>query len=337
MKKILTSSVVAVAVLFGGVSLSAKDMTPKDMVKNSVKKEMKMQNKKFDETSNAIIMALHKTFKAVSALQFGKDKEALKLLKDADKDFSAILKKNPDLKLIPVENRVELFAYAGKVQDIKKALSSAITLIKHHKTQSARDILIPLKDELDITTLYLPMQTYPAVIKTAIVELEKGHKEVAFGTLTDGMDTMIGEKVVVPLSFLMSQDLIAEASKLDKSKKDEALKLLKMASDELEKSVLLGYADENTKAYKDLQNAIKNIEKEIKGKNKVEKLYEDLKKDFKSFIDKFRNDKESVKKPMGNKAEAEVRAYEKKQMQKAIKEADQFKKEAINDLKKTDK
>jgi len=40
---------------------------------------------------------------------------------------------------------------------------------------------------------------------------------------------------------------------------------------------------------------------------------------------------------MKNKAEAEVRAYEKEQMQKAIKEADEFKKEAIEDVKKTDK
>jgi len=337
MKKILTSSVVAVAVLFGSISLDAKEMTSKDMVQNSVKKEMKLQNSKFDKSSNAIVVALHKTFKALSSLQFGKDKEALKLLKEADKDFENILKKDPNLKLIPVENQVELFAFAGSSKDIKIALDSAVSLIKHHKTQSARDILIPLKDEMDITTMYIPMQTYPAVIKKSISELEKGDKKMAFATLVDGMNTIVGEKVVIPLSFLMSQDLIVEASQLDKNKKDEALKLLKMASDELDKSVLLGYADENTKAYKSLQSAIKNLEKEIKGKNKVEKLYENLKNDFKSFIDKVRGKKESVNKLMNSKAEAEVRAYEKKQMQKAIKESDEFKKEAVSDLKKTDK
>jgi len=258
MKKILTTSVVAVAVLFGGVSLSAKDISHKDMEQKSIKKEMKLQSGKFDKTSNQIVMTLHKTFKALSALEYGKDKEAIKLLKEADKEFSEILKKNPDLKLIPVENQVELFAYAGGVKDIKVALDSAVKLIRHHKTQSARDILIPLKDEMDITTLYLPMQTYPAVIKTAILQLEKGHKEAAFTTLVDGMDTIVGEKVVIPLSFLMSQDLIVAASKLDKSKKDEALKLLKMASDELEKSVLLGYADEK---YKSLSRVTKSYKK----------------------------------------------------------------------------
>jgi len=281
MKKILTSSVVAVAVLFGGVTLSAKEISHKEMVQNSVKKEMKLQRDKFDKNSDKIVMTLHKTFKALSALQFGKDKEALKLLKEADKEFSEILKKNPDLKLIPVENRVELFAFAGSVKDIKVALDSAVKLIKHHKTQSARDILIPLKDEMDITTLYLPMQTYPDVIKSAIKKLEKGEKQAAFATLVEGMDTIVGEQVAIPLSFLMAQDLIQTASQLDKNKKDEALKLLSMASNELEKSVLLGYADENTDAYKALQSAIKNIEKEIKGKNKVEKLYEELKNSLK--------------------------------------------------------
>ncbi len=335
MKTTLVNSAVAVAVLFGSMSLSAKEMTHDQMIQKSVKTEMQKQNKRFSKEDGEVMIALHQTFKALTAIGQNKDKEALKLLKEADKEFTKVLKKNPDLKLVPVENRVELFAFSGNVDVIKTAVESAEKLLKHHRTQSARDILLPLKDEMDITTLFIPMQTYPAVIKTAIVELEKGHKEIAVGTLVDGMSTLVGEQVVIPLSFLMSQDLIVKASQLDKTKKDEALKLLGMASDELKKSVYLGYADETTPAYKELQKSITNLEKEIKGKNKVEKLYENLKKEFKTFIDKFRNDKQNMKKPMGNKAEAEVEKYQQEQMKKALKEATQFKSEVSKDLKKT--
>ena len=339
MKRVIKNSVVAVAVLVGGVNLWAKDIKPlklthKQMVQQSIKNEAQKQNKVFDKTAKEISSAMSNTFKALTALKYGKDKEAINLLKQSDKIFDKVLKKNPKLKLIPIENRVEVFEFDGKVKDIKLALKSAMTLIKHHKTQDARDILIPLKDEMDITTMYVPMDLYPSFIKTAIKQLEQKDEQGAISTIVDGFNTLVGEKVVIPTSLLMAQDLIQDASKLDKSKKDEATKLLNLANSELKKAILLGYVDENSKVYKNIHNSIENIKKEIKGQNKVEKLYNNLKNDFKSFIDKFREDREKVSQKEQKSAEAKVQSYEKKQMQKAIKEAGKFKQEAEKELSK---
>ena len=339
MKRVISSSVVAVAVLMGSMNLSAKDtqlkLTHKQMVQKSIKGEAIKQNKVFDKTSKEISSALSNTFKALTALKYGKDKEAVKLLKQSDKKFDEILKKNPNLKLIPVENRVEVFAFEGDVKDIKIALNSAVTLLKHHKTQLARDILVPLKDEMDITTMYLPMDAYPAFIKTAIKQLEQKDTKGAIVTLIDGFNTLVGQKVVIPTSLLMAQDLIEDASKLDKNKKDEATKLLTLANNELKKAVYLGYVDENSKVYKNLEKSIANIKKEIKGKNEVEKLYDKLKDSFTTFMKKFRNDKEKVSSKAHQSAEEQVQSYEKKQMQLAIKKASEFKKEVQEDLKDT--
>ncbi len=341
MKRVISSSVVAVAVLMSSINLSAKDtqlkLTHKQMVQKSIKGEAERQNKIFDKTSKEISVALGDTFKALTALKYGKNKEAIKLLKQSDKKFDEVLKQNPKLKLIPVENRVEVFAFDGSAKDIKLALNSAITLLKHHKTQSARDILIPLKDEMDITTMYLPMDAYPAFIKTSIKQLEEKDTKGAMATLIDGFNTLVGQKVVVPTSLIMAQDLIGSASKLDKKKKDEATKLLNLADNELKKAVYLGYVDGDSKVYKNLEKSISNVEKEIKGKNKVEKLYDDLKNSFGSFMKKFRSEKEKVSNKSHQSAEQQVESYEKKQMQKAIKEAGRFKNEVKKDLKNTEK
>jgi hypothetical protein len=59
----------------------------------------------------------------------------------------------------------------------------------------------------------------------------------------------------------------------------------------LQKAELLGYTTKHSAEYKALSNSIKEIEKEIKGKNMVEKLYDNLKKDFTSLIKKTKDDK----------------------------------------------
>ncbi len=65
------------------------------------------------------------------------------------------------------------------------------------------------------------------------------------------------------------------------------------ANIELDKAVLLGYASKHSSEYKSLKSKILAIQKEIKGKNKVEKLYRDIKKDFKSLVHKTRGERKS--------------------------------------------
>ena len=106
----------------------------------------------------------------------------------------------------------------------------------------------------------------------------------AFSTLVTALHEVVVQFVVIPLPLITAQSLVIEASKLDKKEKTEALKLLDAAQDELEKAVLLGYTKKHAPEYATLKKEIKNIQKEIKGKNIVEKLYEKIKKDFASLL-----------------------------------------------------
>jgi len=128
----------------------------------------------------------------------------------------------------------------------------------------------------------------------AIEALDKGDTKGAMAILADGFNTLISTQVTIPLSLLASEDLVLEASSLDKSKKEEITKLLDGAKELLEKAKLLGYTNKHDKEYKALNNAIEDIRKEIKGKNAVEKLYDKVKNEFKSLVGKTKSDKVKI-------------------------------------------
>jgi len=140
-------------------------------------------------------------------------------------------------------------------------------------------------------------------------------------------------KTVIPTPLLVTQDLINEVMKLDKSKKEDAIKLLEAAKESLNRAELLGYTKLFPKEYKALNTSIDAIEKEIKGKNEVEKLYSNLKNDIINLISKIRASK--VKVPNHIQAEKKVNSYEKQEQEKALKEASIFKKEAAKDENQT--
>jgi hypothetical protein len=187
-----------------------------------------------------------------------------------------------------------------------------------------------LKDELDINIISLPMQVYPASTKTALEALNKGDKKAALSALAVGFSTLVHTKIVIPTPLLIAQDMIKDAANLDKSKKQEAHKLLDAAKEQLKRAYLLGYTSKHTKAYKELNAQIDAISKEIDGKNMVEKLYEKLKESFKSLIHDTRND--AVK---SNEAKQQIKQFEQKEQKEAIQKASEFQTKAKEDMKKT--
>ncbi len=54
----------------------------------------------------------------------------------------------------------------------------------------------------------------------------------------------------------------------------------------MKKAVALGYTKKNATAYKNIETKIEKIKTEIKGKNRVVKLYDDVLKDFKNLSSK---------------------------------------------------
>ena len=326
MKKRFLLSALTCGLLIGATGLQAKT-DKKELVHNV----MQQQVKNHKQAPKEIVVGMQNTFAALKAMQVNKKDEAKKALKAATKSFDAALKADPSLDIIPIDERFQAYAFMGSSNMIAARLKLAQQLLKAHDTQTAVAMLKPLKDELDISIISIPMKIYPAATKKALDELNKGNDKAAFEAIAEAMNSLVADKVIVPTPLLVAQDLIVEASKLDKNKKEEAKKLLSAAKEELKRAELLGYTSKHEADYKLINNGIEKIEKEIKGKNVVEKLYDTLKNDLKNIVAHTK-----ISKMMPEQiAEKKVNDFEKKEAKKAVKEKDEFKQEAQQDEKKT--
>ncbi len=301
MRKGLMVSAIVASLLIGAGALQAKDMgahntkvSKTTQMKNYVKNEVNFQSGKFKKASKEIAKGLNNTIEAIEALGHKDNKKAEKLLVEATKSFDSALKAEPRLRLVPIDNEIVVYRYQGDVKSIKIATGLAKDALKKHDLGLVRDVINPLRDEVDVSTHYIPMDLYPQSTKIALSLLKKGKTKEALQELMLGLSTIVGDKVVIPIPLLTAQDLVNVASKIDKKKKKEALALLDHAKMELEKAKYLGYTIGNETAYKELTSKINALEKEIKGKNIVEKLYRDLKEKIKSLVSKTRSQRKEL-------------------------------------------
>ena len=317
MKKTLLLSTLTAGLLFSTTMLQAKTDT-----KTLVKQQITQTQKNFKKAPKEIDEALKATSLAMQNLQHKKVDEAKKQLKIATEKFDLALKNDPTLDIVPLDEQIAVFENLASAKEIKHILTATQELLSHYKLNEARVALAPLRDEMDIETVSLPMKIFPIATKDALKALNKGDAKKAMLIMAEAYNTFIIEDAVVPLPLLKAQDLISDAASLDKNKKEEATKLLDGAKEELERANLLGYTSKHSPEYKALIDSINAIEKEIKGKNVVEKLYDKLKKDFASLIHT-------------SKEEKEVNKYQQAETMKAIKKSPEFLNEAKKDETKT--
>jgi len=134
-----------------------------------------------------IIIGMQDTFNALQAMGKGKKDEAQKDLEAAIQSFDAALKADPALDLVPVDERFQAFEFLGSSDVIAAQIKLAEQLLKEHDIQAAIDTIAPLKDELDITTITIPMKLYPQADKKALDALKKGQEQAALDAIaTDG-------------------------------------------------------------------------------------------------------------------------------------------------------
>ncbi len=263
--------------------------------KNHIQKEVEKESKGLKKAPQEVIGGLKATLKALEDLQKNNLKDAEAKLRDATRLFDQALKADPKLKLVPIDNDIEVFHFEGSVSDIKADIALARKLLKRYQTRAARDILMPLADEIVVTTHYIPMDLYPKAAKDALELLKKGKKDEAVRTLALGVGTIVAQESVIPIPLLSAQELVAVASRAVSKNPSEAQEHLKLAKIELHKALLLGYTDKDSKAYESIYSQITKIQKEIKAKHSTKSLFERVKKDIESLLQKKRSEKRELK------------------------------------------
>lgn len=305
MKKILLSSLTC-GLLLSTMTIQADSisnapkMQSKSNTKTLVQQQINKDKNTFKKPSQEIVEAMKQSSLAIRSLQNKKIDEAKAHLQLAKDNFTTALKNDPSLDTVPLDERIEVYENPASAKEINNILTLTQEFLIHYDLDAARASLAPLKDEIDIETISLPMAVFPVAIQDALDALNKGDTQNAITIMDEGYHSFIVAEAVIPIPLLTAQDMIIKASTLDKNKKDEALKLLNGAKDELHKAVVLGYTKHSDTDYKALSSAIDTIKKEIKGKNEVEKLYDKVKNMFESLIHKAKTTPKKKEEAKGN-------------------------------------
>jgi len=289
MKKILLSTVLSSLLLTGG--LQAKESAPKDASVKEVNK-VSVSNAKNDAKSNKetlvqeAINSLKHAHEALLALEKKDVKGATDKLESALGKLEVILASKKVPELLPIDSIVRVNEFVGTSKDVETALNTVRTLLNKNKVQEARALMLPLQSEIDITTVSLPLGSYPDALKLAAKYVYSDELDKAKEVLSIALSTFTSITEVVPIPLVKAGDLIIASEVIAKEDKDRALIYLDGASESLKVAYALGYVSKSETTYKVLQEQIEAVQKEIKGANKADKIFETLKNSLKEFKEK---------------------------------------------------
>jgi tetratricopeptide (TPR) repeat protein len=287
MKKTIISALVASLLLSTSVIAKSEIKSVNEVNKGAIAKGTQDALASQQKLVQEAISSLQFTSDALIALNKNDAKAATENIEKALGKLEVILSAKHAPKFLPIDSQVSMTEFIGSKDDVVKSVKTVKELLDDNKVQVARTLLNSLQSEIDVTVVSLPLVTYPDALKLAAKYIHENKLDKAKNILQIALNTFDTTTTVIPLPLLKATDLINVSASLSKNgKKEEALKYLAAAEDELDVAQALGYVSHSSNTYKALHKAIKNVRKEIKGKNKAEKLFDELKKELKDFKDK---------------------------------------------------
>ena len=235
-----------------------------------------------------------------------KDKEkALETIEKVLGKLEVLIARDPNLQVVPVDVKEQVIDFPGTVEDVEVAKAEVVALIKAGEVQLARDIMLNLASELDIYVTALPIGTYPVVIKAIIPLIEQEKFEEAKKLLIEALETLVIEKIVIPLPLLRAEQAIIRANELankENPNKEELKQLLAYAKEQLELAEVLGYGRKEID-YKDIYEEVKKLEEILGSDKSTEDIFKTLKEKLSSIMASFNKPKAPTNMPKANKEE----------------------------------
>jgi len=272
-----------VFLLSGMGQLQVMAETSADVSKGAVKEARSQAEKEKVQVVKEALDALSLTHKVLDDLKQKNKEKALKDLEKAIGKLEIILADKSAPALLPIDSSIVAIEYRGDLDTVKATLKEVRKLLDKQQIQEARRLLDTLQSEIDIITINLPVVSYPEALKLAAKYLHEDKITEAQDVLNMALKTLVRNEMVLPIPLLKAQALVEEAEKTAKKDKKQAIKHLEAAKKELKLAEVLGYTSTSDTTYKTLHESIAKIEKEIKGKNKAEKLFDELIEKLKEF------------------------------------------------------
>ena len=228
--------------------------------------------------------AIQETQNAIQAIANGNTDEAMAALERATGKINILTARNPAAALLPVDAEVEVIETAPMdVKAIRQRAKAAEDAVESRDFPAARVLLAGLVSEIRIRTYHLPLASYPSMLRDAARFLSQNQTEEASDLLRIALNTLVIIERVVPLPMVVAQSAINEAQAQSQSNKDEALRLVTIARNELERAKELGYAG-NDPEYDALRKSIDDLEKQLKSDQESGSAFARLKEKISSFF-----------------------------------------------------
>ncbi|WP_457562021.1 YfdX family protein [Caminibacter pacificus] len=289
----------------------AEVKTDKRMQENKeVTKEVeKAQDNYIDERVKKIteeaVESINLVAKVIELLDKKEKDKALEEIANILGKLEVLIARDPNLQLVPVDVREQVVDFPGTIDDVEAAKTEVVALIKAGEVQVARDIMLNLASELDIFVTALPIGTYPVVLKAIIPLIEQEKYDEAKALLIEALETLVVEKIVIPLPILRAEQAIIRANELankENPNKDELKELLAYAKEQLKLAEVLGYGKVEIN-YKDLYEEISKLEKLLEGEESTKDVFQTLKEKLSKIMAGFNKPKAPTQMPKAQNEE----------------------------------
>jgi hypothetical protein len=261
--------------LYAEVSALPEEPQPQSDITQSVQQEVDNEaTNKADEKRQQILSdagaAIDETKKALQALANKNTGEALAALERATGKLELILARDPALSLAPVDVNIVTYDLLANPDTVKAIIHDAENYLEDGEIQKARPLVANLGSEIVISSVNIPLATYPAAIKAITPLIDEGRLDEARVGLQAALNTLVvTTDEVIPLPVLRAQQLLKNAEALaeneDRNLKDsETLaNMLMAARTQLHMAELLGYGSK--KSFKPLYEQLDMIEDKTAG------------------------------------------------------------------------
>jgi hypothetical protein len=267
---------------------SSSNLSQEKLQDKVEQEKSKAEEKAEDTLVSEAQEAVQETQKAIASIEKGNKQDALKALELATGKLDLVLARQPELGFVPLESKVDIISLAPSDLDaVKKIRKQVKQAIRKDELVKARALLDNLASELRITTVNLPLATYPVAMQEAAQLLDRDEFEQAKGILQTALSTLFVAEKQSPLPVIKAQALIDEADSLIQIDGHEEIvqSLLAEARNELKFAQELGYGDRD-REYALLDDAIKDIKQQITAGDRAEIAFSNLKDKLGSFFDR---------------------------------------------------
>ncbi|MGZ5054348.1 MAG: YfdX family protein [Methylobacter sp.] len=243
--------------------------------KSAVVTKHKILTEKEPQIVKEVADAVSSIHQALEFLNKNDMKKAFFTLQTASEKLEVALTEHPALVLAPVDIEVDASDFQGDAKTLEQAISEADDLLDDGKLQAARQILSELASEIRITTISMPLGSFPTVLKEAMARVNKGEIKEAESLLNNALNMLVETTEIIPLPFLRAEALVNQASDLEHKKdmskekiRENVLKLTDAAKEQLKVAELLGYGDKDD--FKVLYTEIDGIKETLHSEKSAE-------------------------------------------------------------------